>query len=97
MSGWRGLAGGMAGLALLEVAVSNQQAAGRVGGVFDTAAHLLARWLDPNIPLIPDLRKGAANPFSGDNSPTPTASLPNYSTPRRLPAAPATPTQSVSA
>jgi hypothetical protein len=108
VSGVRGLIGGVAGLALLEVTVSNQTAAGRVGGIFTTAASWLARWLDPNVPLIPDLRAGAVNPFSGSTTaptatgslpnytapPAATGSLPNYTTPRRLPATPQTPAQS---
>jgi hypothetical protein len=57
LSAARGLLAGTAGLALLEAVVSNNAAAGRVGGVFTTAAGLLSQWLDPNRPLIPDRRK----------------------------------------
>jgi hypothetical protein len=57
MSGIRGLVLGTAGLALLEVVVNPATgAAGRVGGVFGTAAGLLADWLNPNVALIPDHR-----------------------------------------
>lgn len=102
MNGWRGLVGGVVGLALLEVVVSSQQAAGRVGGLFTMAAGLLSRWLDPYTPLVPDLRTKNGqyvNPF-GPNGPSggPIAA-PNTpaapSRPRKLAAIPPTPLQSV--
>lgn len=99
MNGWRGLVGGVVGLALLEVVVSSQQAAGRVGGLFTMAAGLLSRWLDPYTPLVPDLRTKNGqyvNPF-GPNGPsgnTPIAVAPNQQQ-RKLAAVPPTPLQSV--
>lgn len=106
MSGWRGLVGGVVALALLEVVVSNSQAAGRVGGLFNTTAQLLSRWLDPYTPLVPDLRKKDGqyvNPF-GPNGPAPGTPLATdkpstsnaaLSTPRRTAAPAPTPLQSV--
>lgn len=62
MSGIRGFIVGLGGLTLLEVALQ-QGPAGRVGGVFDVASSVLRHWLDPYIPLIPDLRQGTNSPF----------------------------------
>lgn len=55
MSAVRGIITGVVGLSLLEMVVSNQDAAGRVGGLFTTVAAILTHWLDPTVPLIPDL------------------------------------------
>lgn len=54
MSALRGLVVGTAGLALLEVSVTT--GAGRVGGVFSTLSSLLANWISPDKPLIPNHR-----------------------------------------
>ena len=62
---WQTIAGGVLGLALLEVAVSSQAAAGRVGGLLDAVASIIARVLSPAVPAIPDLRKkGGTTPTS---------------------------------
>jgi len=55
MSAARGLLVGTAALALLEVSVTT--GAGRVSGLFSTASSLLANWMSPDKPLIPDRRK----------------------------------------
>lgn len=55
MSAASGIIGGVLGLALLEVVVSDQGTAGRVGGLFTTVSSVLSRWLDPSVALIPDL------------------------------------------
>lgn len=77
MSGLRGFVGGLVGLSLLEVVVSNQSTAGRVSGVFGVVSKVLSRWLDPNVPLIPALvtpeqvaaaRAAEANSSSGSTS-----------------------------
>lgn len=65
MSALRGIIAGTVGLALLEVVVSNTQAAGRVGDAFTVISDVLAVWLDPYVPLVPNLTAGQTNPFSG--------------------------------
>lgn len=91
MSAVRGLIAGTAGLALLEAIVSNNAAAGRVGGAFELVAKVLSHWLDPNTPLIPDLRGGTPSPF-GDQPSGTTTSAQIYQAPtRRLPATPQAP------
>jgi len=46
----------MLGLALLDAAVSSQQAAGRVGGLLTGVATVIEHVLSPTVPAIPDLR-----------------------------------------
>lgn len=96
MSATRGFVAGVAGLALLEAIVSSDQAAGRVGGVFDTTAKVLARWLDPYTPLVPNLTGSEVSPFGGSSSGTVTSSIAAspFATPRRLPATPQAPNAS---
>jgi hypothetical protein len=89
MSAIRGLAAGMAGLALLEVAVAQKGAAGRVGGLFDAVAGVLDHWLDPNIALIPDLRGSSGQSVA--HPPGTKVEANAYQTPRRLPATPTPP------
>jgi hypothetical protein len=91
MSAARGLVAGVAGLALLEAIVSNNAAAGRVGGAFTLVAGVLSHWLDPNVALIPDLRKGTPSPF-GQQPPGTVVSAQVYTTPRRVAATPKPPT-----
>lgn len=86
MSAVRGLAAGMAGLALLEVAVAQKGAAGRVGGLFDAVAGVLSHWLDPNTALIPDLRSSSGQ--SVKHPPGTKVEANVYQTPRRLPGTP---------
>jgi hypothetical protein len=85
MSAARGFAGGVAGLSLLELVLSNKSATGRVSGVFGAFTGLLRHWLDPNIALIPDLRTNAP---SGLAPPGQKVEANVYTTPRRLPASP---------
>lgn len=54
MSGLTGFVGGVLGLTLLDATLVNAQNASTLVSV---PADWLARWLDPNTPLIPDLRK----------------------------------------
>jgi hypothetical protein len=59
----------MIGLALLDAAVSSQQAAGRVGGMLTGLATVLEHVLSPTVPAIPDLRThGGAAPAVLQNS-----------------------------
>lgn len=53
MSGFGGFAAGVIGLSLLQVAVTN---ANHTAAVIQVPAELLARWINPYTPLIPDLR-----------------------------------------
>ncbi len=68
MSARGGLVTGLLGLTLLEVVVSNTNgAAGRVGGVFDAVAGIFKHWLDPSVPLIPDLSAKKSSSSSGSD------------------------------
>lgn len=51
-SGWKGIAVGVVGLALLEATVSSNAAATRVGSVPDAFARWIRRWVDPTVPLF---------------------------------------------
>lgn len=53
MSGLGGFVAGALGLTMLQVAVSN---APNTAAVITVPAKILARWIDPYTPLIPDLR-----------------------------------------
>jgi hypothetical protein len=56
VSGVGGFVGGLVGLSLLEVVVSNRHGeAGRVTGTFGALTKVLSDWLDPTVPLIPNL------------------------------------------
>lgn len=69
MSGLRGFVGGIVGLSLLQVVTKDKYGeAGRVGGAFDAVAHALSRWLNPNVPLIPDLVSSKLAAASKDNA-----------------------------
>lgn len=48
-----GFIAGILGLTLLQVALTHST---RTAGVISVPAAILSRWLDPTIPLIPDLR-----------------------------------------
>lgn len=54
MSTLRGIAVGVLGLAALDVAVSTDQAASRLGGLATGAAGLLRAFIDPSVPAIRD-------------------------------------------
>jgi hypothetical protein len=70
-------------LALLEVAVSSQAAAGRVGGLLTAVSGLISHVLSPTVPAIPDLRKkGTAAPSSTSGS---TAAVPATTSPTMPP------------
>ena len=55
MSMFRGLVLGVGGLALLEALVTGQNP-DATGGALKLLSGGLTRWLDPSVPLIPDLR-----------------------------------------
>jgi hypothetical protein len=59
VSAWRTALAGMLGLALLEAAVSSQQAAGRAGSLLTGVAKVVDHVLSPTVPAIPDLRTRA--------------------------------------
>lgn len=89
MSGLRGLAVGVVGLSFLEFVVSNDQAAGRIGGLFTVPGAVLGHWLDPTVPLVPDLSGntgGSTTHIEANAYQTPTA--PYQSTPRATAATP---------
>lgn len=71
----RGLIAGTMGLALLEAVVSTPQAAGNAGTALGFLAGALARWVDPTIPLVPQLAQPAGN--SGTAYTTPTGAAPS--------------------
>jgi hypothetical protein len=101
MSALRGLALGTGGLALLEATVSSQAAAGRVGGAFAVVSTVLARWLDPYTPLVPNLTGNEASPFGNPPGTVTQANIANLGAglgssiyaPRRLAATPQAPNQ----
>lgn len=49
---WRGLILGVAGLAFLELAVSNPKAYGRLGGFAAGFGGLLTKFMDPTVPAL---------------------------------------------
>lgn len=50
----RGLIAGIIGLSLLEVVVSNRKGeAGRVGDLIGGVGTIISRWIDPDVPLVP--------------------------------------------
>jgi hypothetical protein len=60
---WQTVLGGVLALALLEVAVSSQVAAGRVGQLLGTVSTVVEHVLSPTVPAIPDRRQhGGAAP-----------------------------------
>ena len=60
---WQTVLAGVLALALLEVTVSSNAAAGRVGGLLDATASVVSHVLSPTVAAIPDLRtKGGAAP-----------------------------------
>lgn len=63
---WQGFAVGVLSLTLLEVVVSSQAAAQRTGGIFQGAANLVRKFLDPAVPAF-------AKP-----APSSSGSAPNY-------------------
>lgn len=56
MSVARGVIAGTLGLAMLQAVVSNQAATANVTGFVGFVSRGLGRWIDPSVPLIPDLR-----------------------------------------
>lgn len=58
----RGIFSGVLILAGLQAAVSSQQSAGRVGGIFEGIGSLVVHALSPFEPAIPDLRNSTATP-----------------------------------
>lgn len=69
---WRTVAGGVLALIILETVVQ-QQAANRVGGIFSTIANGFARFLDPNLPAIPDLNPPPGQQDQPGSTPAPSA------------------------
>lgn len=61
MSAASGIIGGTLALSFLELIVANQGAADRVGGLFTTVTAVLNHWLDPAVPLLPDLSTPTTN------------------------------------
>lgn len=89
MAAARGFVAGVVGLALLELTVSSKGAAGRVSGALGGLAGLLSAWLDPTVPLIPNLTGyGAGSVHIEANAYTPPAATPRHAT---VPAAPKAP------
>lgn len=76
MSGLRGFVGGLVGLSLLQVVTKSKYGeADRVSGAFGLVASVLSRWLDPSVPLVPDLvgsklaaARAGANPPSSTST-----------------------------
>jgi len=60
VSGLRGLVLGVAGLSLAEAVVSRSSSTNNAGAAVTLLSHGLARWLNPFVPLIPDLHAGAS-------------------------------------
>jgi hypothetical protein len=58
----RGLIAGVLGLSLLQAITSSAQATANSGAIITFISHGLARYLDPNVPLIP-------NPAGYDSAP----------------------------
>ena len=54
MRGLRGFLGGVLGLIVLEIVVTNRQASGRVGGIFSGIAAATSWFVDAGVPGIPD-------------------------------------------
>lgn len=72
----RSIFAGILALTLLDAVVSSQQSAQRFGGIFTSAANVLAWVMDPTIPGIPDLSGSSSNSTSDYTAPsTPAAGL----------------------
>ena len=74
---WQGFAVGFLSLTLLEVAVANPGASGRLGGLATGAGNLAQRFLSPTMPLIgtpPASTPAPAGPPAASSSSTPSTS-----------------------
>jgi hypothetical protein len=74
----RGVLLGALGLAALQMIVSNNARAERVGGLATTLAGTLNHFLSPSVPAIPDRRAGLTTtaPSSSSSSGSPSGSPP---------------------
>lgn len=69
-SGWKGIAMGGLGLAAFEVIVTNQGAAGRVGGIFTGLASGVNRFISPEPVFGPVTKQPQAKPAAATTSAT---------------------------
>lgn len=60
MSAFSGFIGGVVGLSLLELVVSNTAATDRAGGAFVGVANVVRTLASPYVPAVPDLRVPAS-------------------------------------
>ena len=62
MAALRGAVVGFLGLTLLEAAVSSEAAVNNTNTLVGLATKAIRRWMDPTLPLIPDLRGPGKTP-----------------------------------